>query len=236
MREKRLSCDARKEAIVKAVLPLFARNGFAKTTTKQLAQAAGVSEALLYKHFPSKETLYAQIQDYGCQGCDPELRQLLERGPSSSTLVHIIYYAMRAIIIGRSCEKMCPETRHRMILNSCLEDGSFTRFLLHNRFAENLNRIAECMEAAIASGDMIRSPVRKQNLLLFTPHVASMVATLHLPKRPVVEYKATREEILRQAVWFALRGLGMKDDAIKRHYRPAALARYFREGRSMTET
>jgi len=230
VRGKRLSCEERKEAIVKAVLPLFARHGFANTTTKQLAGAAGVSEALLYKHFPSKETLYAKIQEYGCQGCDPELRKLLEREPSSATLVYIIYYAMRSAIIGRSCEKMCTETRHRMILNSCLEDGSFTRYLFHNRFAENIARIAQCMDAALASGDMVRGPVSKQNLLLFTHHVATMVATMHLPKKPVVDYKATREEILRQAVWFALRGLGMKDEAIKRLYNHGALARFFREG------
>ena len=68
---KRMNCDARKEAIVKAALPLFARQGFARTTTRQLADAAGVSEALLYKHFPSKESLYAEIQKYGCRGCDP---------------------------------------------------------------------------------------------------------------------------------------------------------------------
>ena len=52
----------RKAAIVEAALPLFARQGFAATTTKQLALAAGVSEALLYKHFPSKEALYREIK------------------------------------------------------------------------------------------------------------------------------------------------------------------------------
>jgi len=226
-----LSCEERKEAIVKAVLPLFARNGFAKATTRQLAAAAGVSEALLYKHFPSKETLYAKIQEYGCQGCDPEFRKLLDLGPSSSTLVHIIYYTMRSVIIGRSCEKMCAETRHRMILNSCLEDGSFTRYLFQNRFAEHIARIGGCMEAAIRSGDMVRGPVSMQNLLLFTHHVATMVATMHLPKKPVVDYQAKPEEILRQAVWFALRGVGMKDEAIKRYYHHQALDRYFRRSR-----
>lgn len=229
MREKRLTCEQRKEAIVKAVLPLFARHGFANTTTKELASAAGVSEALLYKHFPSKESLYAEIQNYGCQGCDPELQELLALGPSTATLVHIVYYVMRVNIIGRGGEPVCAETRHRLILNSCLEDGSFTRFLFHNRFAENISKIVACMDAAAAAGDMVRSPVSKQNLLLFTHHLATMIATMHLPKRPVVEYDASREEILRQAVWFALRGLGMKDEAIRRCYKPKALALFFRE-------
>ena len=229
MREKRLNCQQRKEAIVKAVLPVFARNGFANTTTKQLAGAAGVSEALIYKHFPSKESLYAAIQNSGCQGCDPELQKLLSLQPSTSTLVYVVYYAMRANIIGRSCEMMCPETRHRMILNSCLEDGSFTRFLFHNRFAENLSKIGECMDAAIESGDLVRSPVSKQNLLLFAHHLAAMIATLYLPAKPVVDYGASAEEVLSQAVWFALRGLGMRDEAIERFYHPKALSLFFRE-------
>lgn len=227
MRAKRLSCEERKEAIVRAVLPVFARNGFAKTTTKQLAHAAGVSEALIYKHFPSKESLYAEIQTFGCRGCDPDLQRLLALDPSTSTLVYIIYYVMKTNIVGRGKEMLCVETKHRMILNSCLEDGSFSRFLFHNRFAENMSRIVECMEASARAGDMVPSPVSKPNLLLFSHHLATMIATMHLPKRPVVDYEATREELVQQAVWFALRGLGLKDEAIKRAYSPKAMALFF---------
>ena len=227
MSAKRLNSQERKEAIVKAVLPVFAHHGFAKTTTKQLAKAAGVSEALLYKHFPSKESLYAEIQTYGCQGCDNELKKLLDLEASTQTLVRIVYYVMRVNILGLSCEKMSKETRHRMILNSCLEDGSFTRYLFHNHFAENIARIVECMDAATAAGDLARSPVRRQNLLLFTHHLATMIATMHLPKKPVVDYQASGPELLDQAVWFALRGLGLKDEAIKHCYKPKTLAQFF---------
>lgn len=229
MRVKRLNCNERKTAIVKAVLPVFARNGFANTTTRELAKAAGVSEALIYKHFPSKESLYAEIQTFGCKGCDPGLQKLLGLEPSTATLVYIVYYIMRVNIIGLGKDTMCNETRHRMILNSCLEDGSFTRFLFHNRFAENLSKIVECMDAAVEAGDLVASPVSKPNLLLFAHHLATMIATMHLPKRPVVDYRASPEQLVQQSVWFALRGLGLKDEAIRRHYRPKALALFFKE-------
>lgn len=229
MRVKRLNSDQRKEAIVKAVLPVFARNGFANTTTRALAKAAGVSEALLYKHFPSKESLYAEIQSFGCKGCDPGLQKLLDLEPSTSTLVYVVYYIMRANIVGRGKDTMCNETRHRMILNSCLEDGSFTRFLFHNRFAENLSKIVECMDAAAEEGDLVAGPVSKTNLLLFAHHLATMIATMHLPKKPVVDYEASREQLVQQAVWFALRGLGLTDAAIKHHFSPKALALFFSE-------
>ena len=229
MRAKRLSCEERKQAIVKAVLPIFARNGFANTTTRELAKAAGVSEAHIYKHFPSKESLYAEIQSFGCKGCDPGLKKFLDLEPSTSTLVYIVYYIMRVNIVGRSKETICAETRHRLILNSCLEDGSFSRFLFHNRFAENISRIVECMDAAADAGDLVSSPVSKPNLLLFAHHLATMIATMHLPKKPVVDYDATPNELVQQAVWFALRGLGLRDEAIKRFYSPKTLALFFSE-------
>ncbi len=229
MRAKRLSCEERKQAIVKAVLPIFARNGFANTTTRELAKAAGVSEALIYKHFPSKESLYAEIQSFGCKGCDPGLKKFLDLEPSTSTLVYIVYYIMRVNIVGRSKETICAETLHRLILNSCLEDGSFSRFLFHNRFAENISRIVECMDAAADAGDLVSSPVSKPNLLLFAHHLATMIATMHLPKKPVVDYDATPNELVQQAVWFALRGLGLRDEAIKRFYSPKTLALFFSE-------
>ena len=138
---------------------------------------------------------------------------------------------MRINIVGRGKEAICAETRHRMILNSCLEDGSFSRFLFHNRFAENISKIVDCMDAAAEAGDLVASPVSKPNLLLFAHHLATMIATMHLPKKPVVDYEATREELVQQAVWFALRGVGLRDDAIKRHYNPKALALFFNEDR-----
>src|SRR5580765_466161 len=101
MKKPRMSAEERKLAIVKAALPLFARQGFAETTTKDLARAAGVSEPLLYKHFPSKEALYLEIQNFSCKTIDPAIKKLTELEPSTSTLVHLVYYLMRAVILER---------------------------------------------------------------------------------------------------------------------------------------
>src|SRR5262244_2632649 len=82
----RLDGDERRKAIVLAAVPLFARKGFAGTTTKELAEAAGISEALLFRHFPSKKHLYGEILRLGCEG-DPALERLAalpgSTGPSS---------------------------------------------------------------------------------------------------------------------------------------------------------
>src|SRR5918999_308134 len=54
----RLSSDERRRAIIESVKGVFAEKGFDGTTTRELAKAAGVSEALLYLYFPSKHALY----------------------------------------------------------------------------------------------------------------------------------------------------------------------------------
>jgi hypothetical protein len=47
---------------------------------------------------------------------------------------------------------------------------------------------------------------------------------LHLrPPTPAIDYKVTREELVSQATWFALLGLGLKEDAARRYYSPKAL-------------
>ena len=88
--KQRMAAEDRKLAIVQAALPLFARKGFAETTTKELARAANVSEPLLYKHFPSKEALYLEIQNFTCKADDPVVQRLIDLDPSISTLVHLV--------------------------------------------------------------------------------------------------------------------------------------------------
>lgn len=62
-RAARLPALQRREAILSTAFPLFARRGLEATTTRELAAAAGVSEPILYRHFPSKEALFDAVFD-----------------------------------------------------------------------------------------------------------------------------------------------------------------------------
>jgi len=55
--------DERREQILATAVNLFSRNGFRGTTTKEIAQAAGVSEAMVFRHFANKEALFTAILD-----------------------------------------------------------------------------------------------------------------------------------------------------------------------------
>jgi AcrR family transcriptional regulator len=54
----RLTTEARRELILQAARSVFVQHGFSGSRTKMIAQAAGVSEALVYAHFESKDQLF----------------------------------------------------------------------------------------------------------------------------------------------------------------------------------
>jgi AcrR family transcriptional regulator len=58
---ERLTGEERRRVIVEAALALFSQKGFRGTTTKEIAEAAGCSEATIFKHFATKDELYSAI-------------------------------------------------------------------------------------------------------------------------------------------------------------------------------
>src|SRR3984893_13030139 len=85
----RMTGDLRRQLILGAAKRCFARHGFAGTTTTSVAAAPSISEGLLFKHFPTKSALYAEILAEACE-TDPALHRLLELEPSTETLVVLI--------------------------------------------------------------------------------------------------------------------------------------------------
>lgn len=52
-----------REAIVVAARQLFGSNGYAATSTTAIAEAAGVSQAAVFHHFPDKRAAFAEVVD-----------------------------------------------------------------------------------------------------------------------------------------------------------------------------
>ena len=53
--------EERRLQILRVAVTLFSQKGFRGTTTKEIATAAGVSEAMVFRHFANKRELYAAI-------------------------------------------------------------------------------------------------------------------------------------------------------------------------------
>ena len=75
-RRVRLSTEARRQQLIDSARRLFAERGFNGTTTREIAAAAGVTEAVIFQHFSDKDSLYAAI--LAQQAADPEVERLIE--------------------------------------------------------------------------------------------------------------------------------------------------------------
>jgi TetR/AcrR family transcriptional regulator len=64
----RLSAPHRRAQLIEAALNLFSEKGFDGATTKEIAAAAGVTEAVIFRHFPTKQALYQAVleSEFGC--------------------------------------------------------------------------------------------------------------------------------------------------------------------------
>src|SRR3954468_15624725 len=95
----KLSGEERRAAIIRAVRRAFAEKGFHGTTTRELADAAGVSEALLFKHFPNKEALFSAMLFSCCKAQDHDkFERLHALEPSTSTLVVMVHFLASRIL------------------------------------------------------------------------------------------------------------------------------------------
>jgi TetR/AcrR family transcriptional regulator len=65
----------RRTQLLQIALNVFSRKGFNGATTKEIAAEAGVTEAVIFRHFPTKQALYQAVLDSGI-GC-PEFEKWL---------------------------------------------------------------------------------------------------------------------------------------------------------------
>lgn len=219
----KLSSEERRAAIIEAVRRIFAERGFHGTTTRALADAAGVSEALLFKHFPNKEALFSAMK-LSCSKVKSQAKfeQLSALEPSASTLVVMVHFLVSRIL-GCDADDDEQAIQNRLMLRSLAEDGEFARLALRSLAEHWVPKVRDCLKAAVVAGEALPGPVRAASAGWFAHHLPVMIATYVLPSPPVVAYGLSREKLIEQAVWFILRGIGLKEEVIKRHYNPEAL-------------
>jgi AcrR family transcriptional regulator len=177
---------------------------------------------LLFKHFPSKEAMYAAMQE-ACwsEVAQEEMQRLALLSPSTSSLVMLVYKLMSKIIGG---PPFSPNQLEKLMIRSMLEDGQFARGFL-KRFDQGwLAKFEECIVEAEKAGDVAPNAVPGRIRGWFVHDLAVFVMIQLLQTPPVADYGATREELIDYGVRFVLNGIGMTGRAVAQHYNPQAFA------------
>src|SRR5919204_1961295 len=94
----RMKGDERRQHFIDAALHLFSTRGFRGTTTKAIAEAAGVSEALLFRYFPTKADLYGAILGQKARQAGFEARlETFRREAKRADDWGLVHHVLRAI-------------------------------------------------------------------------------------------------------------------------------------------
>jgi TetR/AcrR family transcriptional regulator len=114
----RLPASDRRRQLVETALDFFSRKGFGGTTTKEIAAAAGVTEAIIFRHFPTKHDLYNAVLDHHHESgqlaeCVAQWKSCMERNDDEGlvrSIIEKIIEAYRRDLRG-----------HRVLLFAALE-------------------------------------------------------------------------------------------------------------------
>ncbi len=124
---KRLKAEDRRQSILAAAQGLFAGAGLHGAPVDDIARAAGISPAILYRHFPSKEALYnAVLERISCQR-ESYIQAIVD---SSSEFPDVLRLMTAAYVDSVAAE---PDYL-RMEMHSVLEGNRATAQFFENRW------------------------------------------------------------------------------------------------------
>lgn len=146
---RRMTADERRERLLSAALELFSRQGFAGTTTKQIAHQAGVTEAIVFRHFPNKEELYWAVIEQQCALRDGRARtEALLTNTAGRSDAELFAAFGEDILLRNSSRPHLP----RLLLFSALEDHKLSHRFFRTYISEYYEVVAERIRERIRAG------------------------------------------------------------------------------------
>ena len=216
-RSKRMPAADRREKIIEGAAFAFAEHGFEAATTQIIAQRAGVSEALLYRHFKSKTAIYRAVLRRLMKQQDVEL----DTTPRSVSSVLDYVRGIRAYL-GREMDIRDggeAAIGHRLMTASLAGDGRYARLIYRRALRlRQPGNVAAVFDLAAAEGVLADLRIDPINASLLMQHVGGMLSINHLSGERIAPYAGDREKLLRDALLFCTRGLGISDEVVRRLY------------------
>lgn len=145
-KKKRMTGRERKAQIVKAASALFSKKGFKGTSTREIAKAAGISEATIFKHFSRKDDLYSAIIDMCCN--DDEGRYHLMKSIEGKE-GREFFKGVAAYFIERFDE---DPGFARLLMFGALEGRRFTDIFMKSRGMDTVDLLTGHIKALMRAG------------------------------------------------------------------------------------
>lgn len=145
--QTRYSSADRREQILDVATGLFAQQGFQGTTTKLIAERSGVTEALIFRHFPSKEELYWTVieRKINCSAPGERMQEVLETGGDD---LGVLARVALQVLERRAKD----QTLSRLLLFSALEKHELSERFFRNYVADYFEVLARFVRKGITAG------------------------------------------------------------------------------------
>jgi len=164
----RMSAEDRRLQILRVAVSLFSRKGFGGTTTREIAQAAGVSEAMVFRHFATKQELYAAILDHkACSGdsMNPEqmVAEALKQKDDRAVFEQLAFGAL-------DHHESDPEFQ-RLLLHSALEGHELAEMF----FEKFIRRVYELLGSYITERQRDGAMVKMDPLIVVRSFIGMII-------------------------------------------------------------
>ena len=143
----RMRGEERYAAIVRSAIVLFAEKGFRGATTRELASALGVTEPVLYRHFPNKRDLYRAIIEAKAQQASQRMDALR---PYADAADDGVFFTRLAELILERYETD-PEIT-RLLLYISLERHELSGYFFERVFSDSYRLVLDYIRRRIAAG------------------------------------------------------------------------------------
>lgn len=210
MSATRLSSVGRRASIIAAARAVFARHGLEGARTQQIARAAGVSEALLFRHFPTKTHIYRAVLREVIADQNRVFRSFGDAEASTEGLLEILRRTFRYATAGMyalNAEGL------RMVLGSLAGDGGYARLVYRRALRLTLPNLEKALQAARADGGISGEALSTTNVGAFIEHISTMMLVARCHEKTAIPYEEDR--VLRDAILFCARGLGVAEPRIQ---------------------
>ena len=139
----RMAGGDRREQILHGAMELFAEKGFRGATTREIARHLRISEALMFKYFPSKEALYRAIIQKRTDGSE---EMFFPKEAIQAKDDRQVFRAIASNLIARNTE---DPTFMRLILYSALEGHELSRLFFETHVMEKTRLLSEYIRQRI---------------------------------------------------------------------------------------
>lgn len=159
----------RRETILEAAARVFARKGFDKATTREIAQEAGVSEGTIYNYFTSKRELLTALADMVQAHFAAVVPAPVSRGHDRANITRAVEQVLEVI------------AEHALVIRGLLtalweDQGYDTQSFLIPGMSDLVSRVAAYLHGRMAVGS-----IRSCDVQVVARMVVGMIVYLAVP-------------------------------------------------------